>query len=588
MFRLLGRYFKNHIPEILVNLLFVGLQIFVQTFLIMKDMKIIIDQGVANADMDVIVSTSIRMGIFTVLTVLCTVVTSYVSARIVASVVCEIRRDCMQKVYSLLPQDVAKFGSSSILTRIMTDMIQLQTLVINISRSSLMVPFIIVSMLILIFLMNPVLAVVLLTAFVITVAIMITMGAKARPFFEQVQHRTDRLNLLVREKLSGARTIRAYGNQELEEEKLEKADQDVFDANIEANKRINFLSPASLVIMNWTVVAIYLIGTEQIRRGMASVSDLLLIFNYLTYFIASLAVIPVMVNLIPKVTVSSARILEILDYQTEGYEIKEEDNEDTLYINAEPLKEGIKGGGIEFKNVLFGYTGSTNVIVDLDATIEAGKTTAIIGATGSGKTTLLNLLQGLYRMNFGDILIDGISIKRMDPEYLNKSISYATQRAMIFQDTVRANITSYDDSIDENRIKMALDASCFGEVVEKMPDGLDSMMAQNGMNISGGQRQRLSLARCFAKEAPIYVFDDSLSALDAQTEQRVRSAIYKELAGKTVIIVSQKISNVRDADKIIVLEKGKLAGQGTHDELMKTCKEYQEIYHIQCYAEEEG
>ena len=578
MFRLLGRYLRNHVSEIIINLLFVGLQIFVQTFLIMKDMKIIIDQGVANADMDLVKSTSIRMGIFTLLAVLCTVVTSYISARIVASVVCEARRDCIQKVYQLLPQDISKFGSSSLLTRIMTDMVQLQTLVINLSRSSLMVPFIIVSMLILIFMMNPTLASILIAAFVLTVALMITMGAKAKPFFEQVQKNTDRINLLVREKLSGARTIRAFGNQELEENKMEKADKDVFDSNIEANKRINFLSPVSLTIMNWTVVAIYLAGTEQIKQGIASVSDLLLIFNYLTYFIASLAVVPVMVNLIPKVAVSSERILELLDYQPEKMAQSTDDRVSGTIIKGE----------IEFRNVIFGYTGAVQVIADLTFRAEAGKTTAIIGATGSGKTTLLNLLQGLYRMNFGDILIDGVSIRKTDPDYLRKNISYATQKAMIFHDTVRANVSCYDETITDERIRHALDLSCFSEVVEKMPDGIDTMMAQNGMNVSGGQRQRLSLARTFAKNAAIYVFDDSLSALDAQTEQRVREAIHTELSDKTVIIVSQKISNVRDADKIIVLEKGRVAGEGTHDELLKFCSEYQEIYRIQCHTEEEG
>lgn len=577
MFQLLGRYLKHHIPEIILNLLFVGLQVFIQTFLIMRDMKIILDQGVTNSNMNLIIHTSIRMAVFTVIAIICTVITSYFSGRIVAGVVCEARNDCIQKVYQLLPQDVSGFGASSLLTRIMTDMIQLQTLVINLMRSSLMVPFIIVSMLILIFMIDSLIATVLLIAFVITIIIMIVMGTRSKPYFEKVQKNTDYINLLVKEKLTGARTIRAYGNQNLEEKKMEIADKAVFDANIEANKRINFLSPISLTIMNWTVVAIYLLGTQQIKNKVTSVSDLLLIFSYLTYFIASLAVVPVMVNLIPKVTVSSERILELLDF-------KPEKNKESA---EEYFDDPIDKGEVEFRDVIFGYTGAVQVIANLTFRAEAGKTTAIIGATGSGKTTLLNLLQGLYRMNFGDILIDGISIRNMNPEYLRKNISYATQKPMIFHDTVRANVSCYDEQMDDERIKHALDISCFSEVLKTMPDGLDSMMAQNGMNVSGGQRQRLSLARTFAKDAAIYLFDDSLSALDSETEKNVREAIYTELADKTVIIVSQKISNVRDADKIIVLEKGRVAGEGTHQELLESCKEYQEIYHIQCYSEEE-
>lgn len=572
MLRLYGRYLKKHIPEIIINLLFLGIQVYVQTFIIMRQMKTILDQGVAAADMERIVRSCVLMAGFTLLAILCTVMTSYMSARIVAGFACEVRRDCIRKIYALTPQEFARFGSSSLVTRVMSDLLQVQQLLINLCRSSMMMIFVIIGLLILIFMINPVLAAVLLGAFAATVAFMVHRGVKIRPLFERIQKLTERVNLLFREKLDGARTIRAFRNETLEEEKMAAASTELFDANIQANKPINYMSPVALMIMNWTVVVIYLIGAEQMRRGLVSLSDLMLIINYLSYFIAALVVVPVIVNLIPKVRVSSARIMELLDF--------------ALVRETGMAVSGITGGEIEFQDVVFGYSGSAQIIDHVSVRAEAGKTTAVIGATGSGKTTLMNLLQGLYRMTSGDILIDGISIRTLDQSYLQRNISYATQKTQIFQDTVLSNLTAYDDSISDQRLRQALSAACFDEVVENLTDGMGTRMAQNGMNLSGGQRQRLTLARALAKDAAIYVFDDSMSSLDAQTEQRVRAAMRTMLAGRTVLLVSQKISAVRDADKIIVLDNGRVVGAGTHEALLDVCPEYREIYRVQYYNKE--
>lgn len=575
MFRLLGKYLKKHIIELVTVLIFVGIQVVFQTYFFMGQMKdVVLDQGVAQGNMTIVREGVFRMMVYTILAIACTFVTSFVSARIVASVICEIRRDCMDRIFSLTPQEFAGFGASSLITRVMSDNAQLQLLLINMSRSSLMVPFIILSMLVLIFMINVPLAVLLFVAFLITVLIMIILGNKSHPFFERVQGHIDRINLLVREKLTGARTIRAFRNQEFEKKKMEEADLEVFREGIEANRRINFLSPLSLIIMNWTVVGIYLIGINQVETGTVSVSDLLLIFTYLTYFIASLAVVPVLVNLVPKVTVSAKRVSEILEYKSPFTGV------------AGKATDGIKRGEIEFRSVIFGYDGAAEVIANVSFRADAGKTTAIIGATGSGKTTLLNLLQGLYAMNFGEILIDGKDIRSFNPEYLQSNISYATQHPLVFQDTVINNIRCYDPSISDERVQAAVKASGFSDVIDKLPDGPDTVMAQDGMNISGGQRQRLSLARTLAKDCPIYVFDDSFSALDTKTEKHVRSSIQELLQGRTIILVSQKIVNVKDADKIIVLEKGHIVAEGKHEELLNSCDQYREIYEIQCSSED--
>ena len=570
--RLFKRYIKKQVPAVLVNFLFLGIQVYIQTFLILREMKTILDQGVAAGNMDLIVKSCVKMASFTVLAILCTAVTSYMSARAVAGFVEEVREDCIRKIFSLSPQDMLRFGSSSLVTRIMSDTRQVQLLLINLCRSSMMAFFVVISMLILIFMISPGLGTVVLAAVSAAAVFMTNRGLRVQQTFGHIEKLTDRMNLLFREKLVGTRTIRAFRNETLEEEKMAAANAELFKAYIEVNKPTNYLTPITLVIMNWAVIAVYLIGAVQLQHSLVSMSDLLLIFNYIAYFITALTVVPVLANLFPKVGVASSRIMELLDTVP------------TRETGTEAA--GITEGGIEFRDVTFGYSGTEQVLSQISFCAEAGKTTAIIGATGSGKTTLMNLLQGLYQLTNGDILIDGVSIRRMDPAYLRRNISYAPQKLQVFQDTLRANITAFSDSISEDRIRRALQASNCDEVVNRKPQKLDFQVAQNGLNLTGGQKQRLSLARAFAKEAPIYVFDDALSALDARTEQTVRSGMRTMLASRTVLLVSQKISTVHDADRIVVLDNGRVVGIGTHESLLKTCCEYQEIYRIQCYSEE--
>ena len=559
-------------PAFAGNVIFVALQIVLQTVFIMSEMKNILDNGVVSGNMTIIWQSGVRMLIFTIASGVCTVVSSYLSAKVTAGVTCDIRKACFDKVTGMSPQAYNKYGASTLSTRTMADVLQIQILIINILRTSLMVPMIIICMLILIFSINRLLFWVMFISFAVTVFLLAFLGAKSKPLFEVLQQKVDRISMLMKEKLSGVRAIRAFRNQDFEEKKLEDVNEQAYEAAIKANAKINFLAPLSLIIMNWAVVLIYFVGTTQLQQGMASISDLLLIFQYLGYFISSLAVVPVLVNLLPKVSVSCRRINELLDDREE--EVSKENK----------VKSGIKEGRVEFSNVIFGYSGAVNVIADISFTAEAGKTTAFIGTTGSGKTTIMNLLMGLYKMNFGDIKIDGVSIRDYDTDYLRSRISYGTQKAMVFQDTVYNNIAAYNESCSRERVMEACRAARFDEVLEKLPDGLDSMMAQGGMNISGGQRQRLSLARTVAKDAAVYVFDDTFSALDAKTEAAVRKNIKEMLRGKTVIMVAQKISTIADADNIIVLDKGRIAGQGTHEYLLRTCEEYKEIYETQCYT----
>ena len=578
MIAFLWKYIKENIRFVIINVSIIVMQIIMQNVFLMKEMKNIIDNGVTRQDMQYILSSGGRMLGYTFIAGVFTIAAAYFSARVVAGITCRIREDCFKKITSMTPQEFGRFGESTLLTRTITDGTQIQILMINFMRTSLIVPINIACMLFLIFRINRVLFWILFVTFAVTVLILFKMGARSKPLFELLQKKIDRISLLMKEKITGVRSIRAFGNEKLEEEKMQQADAEAYDVAVRANARINYLSPLSLVLMNWAVVLIYLTASSQLRAKMASISDLLLIFQYLAYFIASLAVVPILVNLIPKVAVACARIMELLEYDTDTEKALPKENQ---------IQPDICSGEVVFDDVIFGYAGATDVIAHVSFTAAAGKTTALIGTTGSGKTTIMNLLMGFYEPTFGDIRVDGVSIRSMDQKAYRKNLSYAPQRSYVFNDTVRANISMYDDAISEERMNAACSASCFDEVLEKMPEGYDTVMAQGGTNVSGGQRQRLSLARTVAKEAKIYLFDDTFSALDAQTERNARQRIMNMLSGKTVLIVAQKISTIRNADKIIVLDRGKIAGIGTHDTLLESCAEYRAIYETQSYLDKE-
>lgn len=631
---LILRKLKEHGALVLVDVLFVVLQMALQTCFIMPEMKAIIDQGVANADLDAVFRSGAYMLALTVLAGLCTVASSYASARVVAAVTCDIRKDCFSKVMELDLADYNSFGASTLIIRTVANAQQIQVLLINLLRTSLMVPIIIVFMLALIFRMNVVLFSILAVAFALTLAVLIFFGAKANPRFALLQTKIDRITLLVKERLSGVRTVRAFNNEDFEEARFEGAAQEAYDAAVAANRGINFLAPAAMVLMNWAIVVIYYAGGAQIQAGLASVSDLLLIFQYLGYFISALAVIPVMVNLIPQAVVAVRRIDELLDFEgrdgraakgakdavagstgaDEGAAADVDAPADSATCasaavsssailtastdsaarvsaasaDAADHASAAPAGRVEFRDVCFGYNDAANVLDHVSFVAEPGKVTAFIGGTGSGKSTIMNLLMGLFPAGSGQILLDGQPIDDRDPHDLRSRVSFATQTPQVFADTARNNITAYDSSIGPDRVRAACEAARFDEVVDKMPEGLDTVMAQGGMNISGGQRQRLNLARAFAKRADVYLLDDSLSALDAKTEAAVRANIDTFLAGKTVLMVAQKVSAIRGVDHIIVLDNGRVVGEGNHEELLASCEEYREIYATQCYQREGG
>ena len=570
MLSLYRKYLGRYMPFVIATFVTTCIIYFVQLCLLLPESKRIIDKGVNLQNTDVIWQSGIMMVIFTLIIGICNLLNAYFSSKATAGFTCSVRKACFSKANSLSPQDFSGFGESTLLNRTMADVVNITVVTINALRLWMAIPILIIIELFIIALNNVYIFMVLAFFFILTVTFLIVFMAKSRKNFEELQKKLDKINLNMRERIVGVRHIRAFGNEELVYEKSAKGNEEVYDEAINANSKINFLSPVAMVVMNWVVVLIYILGTQQIKEGMASVSQLLLIFQYISSFILSLMTIPFLINILPKGMVSARRINELLNF------------EPTKYETSEHLKKDETLGKVEFRNVVFGYSGALDVIADISFTAQAGKTTAFIGTTGSGKTTIMNLMQGLYLPTFGDILIDDISIRNADENWLRSCFSYGTQRPMIFQDTVKNNISR---TVSDERIQTACDASCFSEILAQKNEGLEFQLAQGGMNLSGGQRQRLSLARTAAREAPIYIFDDTFSALDAQTEKKSRQAISDMLKGKTIIMVAQKINTIRDADNIIVLEKGRIAGQGKHEDLLKTCRVYQEIYQTQCYLD---
>lgn len=516
------------------------------------------------------------MLIYTLGSMIMVTLVSYITSYITGKVSFDLRSKMFRKVTDLSLYDFNKFESASLMNRATGDINVIQLFILNLLRSCLLIPFVIVGVIIETVLINRTLAAILIVFFIITILFMFIKGNKSIIFFNKLQVSVDRLNLLLREKVYGVRSIRAFGKEDYERNKFEKANDDSYELNIESSLKLYYVAPMAVLLMNVAVVIIYYVGGIQLQYNMVNVADLLLFFQYITYFLSSLALIPFIVKIMPKAIVASNRIEEVFEY------------EPTLLNN--PIKQEYKEDsfkGVEFNNVIFGYSGAKDVIADINFKAPKGTTTALIGATGSGKSTVMYLLNRMYDPTFGEILIDGVNIKDIDLKELHSKISFGSQKSMVFNDTVIENIRMSDDSITREDIERACEITLFTDAFKSLPSGIDSIIEENGTNISGGQRQRLSLARTIAKDSDIYIFDDTFSALDMKTEKIVRENIKELLKDKTVFMVAQKISTIIDADNILVFDAGRIVCQGTHEELLEKCEIYKEIYESQAYMNKE-
>lgn len=497
------------------------------------------------------------------------VLSSFFSSRISK----DLRSQVFQKVNSFSSTEINKFSTASLITRSTNDVTQVQRTLLMTVRMLFTAPCMAIFAIRKITLSSIELTWVSVAFVVVTLAVIITLMLLVLPKFNILQKQTDKLNLITRENLTGIRVVRAYNGEKIQEKKFEKANEDLTKTNLFLNKMMALLNPFMSLIMSSMTLVLYWIGASLINLDKLDYPTLATFSQYSMHIIMSFMFITLMFIMIPRGLVSLRRINEILDTD--------------VSIKDGNIKSSEKNGKIEFKNVSFSYHDAEEpVLQDISFTIEKGETVAFIGSTGSGKSTLINLIPRFFDVSSGEILVDDINVKDYKLATLHDKIGYVPQKANLFSGNIKTNMQIANKEISDDQISEVLAVAQCG-FIEKLEDGYTQPVSQGGKNFSGGQKQRLSIARAVAKNPEIYIFDDSFSALDFKTDKTLRTALKKYTNKATCLIVAQRISTIKDANKIIVLDKGKVVGMGTHDELLKSNKVYKEIYQSQTKKESE-
>ena len=516
--------------------------------------------------------------IMILITLLCMVVSigvSYLSSRIASKYAKELRSSVFSKILTFSTVDMKKFGTSSLITRTTNDINRVQMLVIMFLRVVVYAPIMGIGAILKVLNSNASLTWIIGLGIVCIISLMLTLLFIALPKFEVVQKLIDKLNLTTREIVTGIPVIRAFSNQKHEEKRFGKVNRDLEKTNLFVERLMSLVNPMISLVMNGVTLLILWEGAKKIDIGVINFGDVFALIQYAIQIIASFIMLSMVSIMIPRAMVSIKRISELLNYNVS---IKDSEN-------AKDIKE--VEGLIEFRNVSFKYPNAKEeVLSNINFTAEVGKTTAIIGSTGSGKSTLVNLLPRLYDVTSGEIKLDGVDIKDIKLHDLRDNIGYIAQKGVLFSGTVKSNIKYGNSSISDKQMVFASNIALADEFINSKEEGYNYKIAQGGTNVSGGQKQRLSIARAIAKKPKVYIFDDSFSALDFKTDAKLRKNIKEKLGNVTTLIVAQRISTIMHADKIVVLENGKVVGIGTHKELMKKCKVYKEIATSQLSKEE--
>ena len=502
------------------------------------------------------------------------IISCYLSARIASAVAADLRTLVVDRVMSFSNAEFNGFSTASLITRSTNDINQLQMLLTLLLRMILYAP--IIGSIALFKIAHIDMAWVVGIVIGIITALLIILLIIGLPKFKIIQKLIDRMNLVVRETLNGLPVIRAFANEEKEQTKFNKANEDLLKTNLFINKMMAVLSPAMSFIMNAAIISIYWVAADKIADGVMQVGTLTALVTYTINIIISFLILSMVSILAPRAIVSLTRIKEVLD------KISSVTNKKT----TKPLDHS-KAGEVEFKNVSFKYPdGEELVLEDLTFKVKKGTTTAIIGSTGCGKSTAINLIPRFFNITGGELLVDGVNVLDADIEELRSVIGVVPQKGLLFSGTVESNIKFADENMSDEQMIRAAQVACADEFINDMPDKYKSEISQGGTNVSGGQRQRLAIARAVAKNPEIYIFDDSFSALDYQTDATVRKNLSEYCKDATKIIVAQRVGTVMNADQIVVLEDGKIVGIGTHKELYKNCKVYKEIALSQLREEE--
>ena len=538
-------------------------------------MSNIVDIGIINNDINYIFKIGFIMIGITLIGVGATILASYFGAKVAMGFGRDIRENVFKKVESFSLKEVNELGVASLITRTTNDVNQMQQVLMIMLRMMLYAPMVAVGATIMAIRKDSKLALKILVSIPILVISIYLISRTAIPLFKKMQKNVDNLNRVLRENLTGIRVIRVFNKINIERKRFKDASLQLSDVAIKANRTITLLMPLMMLLVNLSIIAVVWFGGIRIDKGNMEVGDLIAFIQYLSQIMFDLMMLSMMFVMIPRASASAQRINEVLETNS------------NIYNKTNSIKETKLRGYVEFKNVSFTYDGSSEKVLDnISFKSGLGETTAIIGGTGSGKSTIVKLIPRLLEATQGEILIDGVDIKDIDINLLRDKIGYVPQKAVLFTGTIRENISYGKENASDYDIKKAIEVSQSSEFVLSKKDSIDSYIAQGGVNVSGGQKQRLSIARALIKKPEIYIFDDSFSALDFKTDKKLREALESEVKNATVIIVAQRVSTIKNADKIIVLDEGKVIQIGTHKELLKSCEVYKEIVSSQLSKEE--
>lgn len=504
------------------------------------------------------------------------ILVSLIASKVAAGVAKDLRRDLFQKVESFSNREFDSFSTASLITRTTNDITQIQMFVVMAIRLICFAPIMGIGGMIMALQQGVSLSWIILLAIVLLIIVMVVICIVALPKFKSIQKMVDKLNLVTRESLTGMMVIRAFGTQKNEEERFDKANKDLTSVNLFVNRVMVILMPIITLIMNGVTLLIVWVGAHQIEAAQIQIGDMMAFMQYGMIIIMAFLMISMMFIMIPRASVSASRIAEVLESELS---IKDSKNPKSLGENSK--------GEISFNNVSFKYgNAEDNVIENISFTAKPGQTTAFIGSTGSGKSTLVNLIPRFYDVTAGSITFDGIDIRDITQHELRSKIGFVPQKGVLFSGDIASNLRYGKRDASDSEIAEAAKVAQAEDFINSKLEKYESPIAQGGTNVSGGQKQRLCIARALAKKAPVYIFDDSFSALDFKTDAALRKALKKYTGDSTVLIVAQRISTIMDAEQIIVLDEGKMVGKGTHKELMQSCPTYREIASSQLNEEE--
>ena len=574
LWKLLVQYLRPHRRLLIAVVIFQLAQSIASLYLPTLNADII-DEGVAKGDTEYILGTGSLMLLITLLQIACSITAVYFGAKAAMGLGRDLRGAIFTRVGEFSEQEVTRFGAPSLITRSTNDVQQVQQLVLMSCTLMVAAPMLSIGGVIMAVRQDAQLSWLIAVSVPVLLVAVGLIVSRMVPLFRKMQVRIDTVNRVLREQLAGIRVVRAFVREDMETERFASANRDVTEMALRAGRLMALMFPVVMLVLNVSSVAVIWFGSFRIDDGSMQVGTLIAFLSYLMQILMSVMMATFMAVMIPRAAVSADRIGQVLETQS------------SVQPPANPVTETAGRGELELLDVGFAYPGAEQpVLSGISFRARAGQTTAIIGSTGAGKTTLVNLLPRLFDASSGSVRIDDVDVRELHPDLLWGHIGLVPQKPYLFSGTVRSNLLYGKPDATEEELWRALSIAQAQDFVEEMEGGLDAPISQGGTNVSGGQRQRLAIARALVKQPELYIFDDSFSSLDTATDARLRQALKRHTSGATMVIIAQRVSSIADAEQILVLDDGRLVGRGTHEELLETSETYREIVSSQLAAEE--